>query len=62
MSYERALDEPAGPLQTVCRHLRSKAILVAGQLEPPAELNEPGSGHCWCNWTQHVFGPDEKLG
>jgi len=61
MVYERSLDEPSEPLQVVCRHLRSKAILVAGQMEPPADMQHSGSGHCWCNWTQHVFGPDEKL-
>jgi hypothetical protein len=61
MAYERSFDEPAEPLQAVCRHLRSKAIFVSGQMEPPAELQRTGSGHCWCNWTQHVFGPDEQL-
>jgi hypothetical protein len=58
MVYSRSLDEPVGPLQPPCRHLRSKAIYVAGQLEPPAEIEQMGSGHCWCNHTQHVLGPD----
>jgi hypothetical protein len=60
MPYSRSFDEPMGPLQPVCRHLRSKAIYVAGQLEPPAEIDAMGSGHCWCNHTQHVLGPDDR--
>ncbi len=58
MPHSRSFDEPNGPLQPVCRHLRSKAIFVAGEMEPPAEIEQMGSGHCWCNLTQHVLGPD----
>jgi hypothetical protein len=61
MPYERSFDEPSEPLQAVCRHLRSKAIFVSGQMEPPAELTRTGSGHCWCNWTQQVLGPDDQI-
>ncbi len=61
MPFELLLDEPTEPLQPVCRHLRSKAIYVAGQMEPPAEMQQSGSGHCWCNLTQHVQGPDNGL-
>ncbi|MGD9720636.1 MAG: hypothetical protein AB7O59_16465 [Pirellulales bacterium] len=61
MPYSRSFDELAGPLQPVCRHLRSKAIYVAGQMEPSAEMVEMGSGNCWCNNTQHVLGPDSNL-
>ncbi len=61
MAYTRSLDETAEPLQPICRHLRSKAIYVAGQMEPPAEMEQTGSGHCWCSMTQHVFGPDNLL-
>ena len=60
MAYERSLDEAQEPLAIVCRHMRSKAIYVAGHMEPPADMQLAGSGHCWCSWTQHVFGPDEK--
>ena len=60
MPYERSFDEATGPLQGVCRHLRSKAIYVAGQLEPPAEMEQTGSGHCWCNCTGHILGPDDQ--
>ena len=61
MPYSRSFDEMEGPLQPVCRHLRSKAIYVAGQMEPPAEMQHTGSGHCWCNHTLHVLGPDSQL-
>jgi hypothetical protein len=61
MPYSRSFGEATGPLQPVCRHLRSKAIYVAGQMEPPAEIVEMGSGHCWCNFTQHVYGPDNVM-
>jgi hypothetical protein len=61
MPYSRSFDEESGPVQTVCRHLRSKAIYVSGQLEPPAELEATGSGHCWCNQTSHILGPDSQL-
>ena len=58
MPHSRSFDEPSGPLQPACRQLRSKAIYVAGEMEPPAEIEQMGSGHCWCNLTQHVLGPD----
>jgi hypothetical protein len=60
MPYERSFDEPTEPLERVCRHLRSKAIYVAGNMEPPPEIESMGSGHCWCSMTQHVFGPDDQ--
>lgn len=60
MPYERSLDEPCEPLQPICRHLRSKAIYMAGQMEPPADMEQTGSGHCWCNHTAHLFGPDNQ--
>jgi hypothetical protein len=61
MPYSRSFDEEQGPIQPVCRHLRSKAIYVAGQMEPSAEQEAMGSGHCWCNFTQHILGPDDVL-
>jgi hypothetical protein len=61
MPYERTFDEPAEPLERVCRHLRSKAIFVAGQMEPPAELEQAGSGNCWCNLTQQILGVDGQI-
>jgi hypothetical protein len=61
MPYERTFDEPSEPLQPICRHLRSKAIFVAGQMEPPADLEQTGSGNCWCNLTQHFQGPDDQM-
>jgi len=38
MPYERTFDEPTEPMEKVCRHLRSKAIYVAGHMEPTAEM------------------------
>ena len=61
MPYERSLDEASEPLPPICRHLRSKAMYVAGEMEPPAEMQQTGSGHCWCNMTQAVFGPDAAI-
>jgi len=58
MPYKRTFDEPTEPMKKVCRHLRSKAIYVAGHMEPTAEMEQMGSGHCWCSMTAHVFGPD----
>jgi hypothetical protein len=60
MPYSRSFDEPSEPLPPVCRHLRSKAIYVAGQMQPAADIEQMGSGHCWCNHTQHVLGPDSQ--
>jgi hypothetical protein len=61
MPYTRTFDEQSGPLAPVCRHLRSKAVYVAGQLEPSPEMDTIGSGHCWCNQTSHILGPDNEL-
>ena len=61
MPYSRSFDEEEGPIQIVCRHLRSKAIYVAGQMEPGPDQEMMGSGHCWCNHTQHILGPDDQL-
>jgi hypothetical protein len=61
MAYSRSFDEEQGPIQRICRHIRSKAIYVVGQMEPPPEMEAMGSGHCWCNHTQHILGPDDTL-
>ncbi len=61
MPYSRSFDEEAGPIQPICRHMRSKAIYVAGQMEPSPEMDVMGSGHCWCNHTLHILGPDSQL-
>ena len=61
MGYSRSFDDEAGPIQPVCRHLRSKAIYTAGMMEPSPDMETTGSGHCWCNQTLHMLGPDDKL-
>ena len=45
----------AGP---TCMHLRSKGMYVTGQRDLDGAI---GDGHCWCNKTQHVIGPDDGL-
>jgi hypothetical protein len=51
-----------GPLTVVdaptCLHLRSKGMYVTGQRDPGPAI---GDGHCWCNRTQNVLGPDDAL-
>ena len=54
--YDNLLEEVS---ELACRHLRSKAIFVTGQLEP-SHADEEGSHYCWCNLTQHVLGPDDR--
>jgi hypothetical protein len=61
MVYSRSFDGPEEPLDRVCRHLRSKAIYTAGLMEPSPEMEEMGSGHCWCSHTVHILGPDDQL-
>jgi hypothetical protein len=61
MPYTRSFDETSGPMQPICRHIRSKAIYTAGQMEPSPEMEAMGSGHCWCNHTLHILGPDAGL-
>jgi hypothetical protein len=41
-----------------CQHLRSKGMYVTGQRELADGI---GDGHCWCNKTQNVLGPDDGL-
>ena len=45
----------------VCVHLRSKGMFITGSMNPEADDPEIGDGHCWCNQTQNVFGPDHLL-
>jgi hypothetical protein len=43
----------------ICRHLRTKAMYVRGDVSA-FEINESNSS-CWCSHTQNVLGPDDKL-
>jgi len=62
MPFEKSLPaDSSGPLEPVCRHMRSKGMFVAGQMEPEPDMQQAGSGHCWCNQTQNVLGPDAQL-
>ena len=48
--------------QPGCRHLRSKGMYITGLLNPAEEdYDHMGDGHCWCNRTQNVIGPDDQL-
>lgn len=62
MGYKRTTDDPRLPLLPPCMFLRSKAIYVTGDPDPKSP-EEAGSTrfNCWCNKTQHVFGPDNEL-
>ena len=57
-----AFQKNYGELETIqeppCIHLRSKAIYVTGELKKPRFPDEEGSDNCWCNVSQHVYGPD----
>jgi len=53
---------PQVELGPPCRHLRSKGMYVTGLIEPQHDPIAPmGDGHCWCNHTQHVMGPDQAM-
>jgi hypothetical protein len=47
--------------QGSCRHLRSKGMFITGCANPAVEDGQVGDGHCWCNLTQHVLGPDDDF-
>ena len=55
--YDSDENAAAASAGAACIHLRSKAMYVIGQ----RDANHPdefGVSGCWCNMTQHVFGPD----
>lgn len=48
--------------QPLCRHFLSKGMFITGLLDPETDPVEPtGDGNCWCNLTQHAYGPDDSL-
>jgi len=57
MPYERSLDLPITVVQPICRHLLSKSMYLSGT----REVSSSGAGHCWCNRTQDLRGPDSQL-
>ena len=58
MPFVRKMDDSTPVQESTCIHLRSKAMYVTGLVRVPDRADEPTSGHCWCNLTQHVIGPD----
>jgi hypothetical protein len=47
--------------QPVCRHLLSKGMYVTGHLDPADDIEGHSDGHCWCNRTAGMLGPDDQL-
>ncbi len=60
MAFEKQPGAAAASTEQACIHLRSKAMIVTGKLRPLDDAEEEHGGHCWCNITQHVVGPDRK--
>ncbi|REJ97408.1 MAG: hypothetical protein DWQ35_02300 [Planctomycetota bacterium] len=60
MSELKLYEERGAVDQPACVHLRSKAMCVTGDMNP-TDIDEACDNHCWCNKTQHVFGPDDSL-
>jgi len=48
-------------LAAPCLHFLSKGMFVSGKLQPTHAEDGMGDGHCWCNQTQYVMGPDKSL-
>jgi hypothetical protein len=59
MPFEKALDQVVTVEQPICRHLLAKSMYLSGTRELPPGHNS--AGHCWCNLTQDVRGPDSQL-
>lgn len=60
MPFEKYYDEQLPVTQPACIHLRSKGMIVTGELRDPDHPDEAGSQYCWCNVTQHILGPDQQ--
>jgi hypothetical protein len=44
-----------------CIHLRNKAMYLRGVVGDPENFpEETNASHCWCNVTQHFYGPDTQ--
>lgn len=46
-----------------CKHLRSKKLYVAAEIDDaynPAADGLSNCGHCWCNRTMAEVGPDDR--
>ena len=58
------MSEPRSDLnilrQPSCLHLRSKGMYVTGQMDPADDVMPMSDGYCWCNMTQHSYGPDDQ--
>lgn len=61
MAFEKYYDATQPVTEPPCIYLRSKAMFMTGEMNNPAHPDEAGSHYCWCNLTQHVFGPDAEF-
>lgn len=62
MPYERELNPSPHGKQPLCLHYRSKAMYVTGELDPShVDEQHNHDQNCWCNLTQHVLGPDQRI-
>jgi hypothetical protein len=59
MPYNRSFDELNVTDKPACTYLRSKAMYVTGEVDTTNPDEIASNASCWCNLTQHVFGPDE---
>jgi hypothetical protein len=58
MASERPVEIPILN-EPLCEHLRSKNLFVKG--ERNESVFDGHEGHCWCNLTQHFYGPGRVL-
>ena len=60
MAHERNLEADNHSTESLCLHLRSKAMYVRGTREGLEDANPVAHENCWCNLTQHIIGPDNE--
>ena len=62
MGYQRSFNQKNVQPLPPCMNLRSKAIYVTGNPDPQSPEEEGSTRfNCWCNKTQHIMGPDQKI-
>ena len=61
MNLDKQPADNLGGNQPACRFLRSKGMYVSGTMNPAVDDGQMGDGHCWCNQTQGMLGPDDEF-
>jgi len=61
MPFEKTNPPANVSVGPACAHLRSKGMYITGSMNPETDDPDVGDGHCWCNMTQNVLGPDAQL-